>query len=230
LDGVTTGDVFLVYARTGPGRTDVTQFIVEKNMLGFSLGQQIKNKLGMRASMTAELVFDNVRIPQENVVGQVNQATLCMMRNLEVERIGLAAMGLGIARRCLDEMKQYAGERNAFGTDLYSFGQIQRHIAESYAEFMAGRSYVYGVASVLDLNTYGNGLDVDATKLFCANMSKQVADRAIQVLGGFGYVGEYKVERLWRDAKLLEIGGGTNESHHKNMCRDLRRMRSTPLE
>ena len=169
----------------------------------------------MRASMTAELVFDQFQITNENIVGQVHGATLCMMRNLEIERIGLAAMALGIARRCLDEMKRYANERSAFGArNLYEFGQIQRLIAESYAEFMAGRSYVYALAQSLDLHSYGNGLDADGTKLFCANMAKQVADRAIQVLGGNGYVGEYNVERFWRDAKLLEIGGGTNESHH----------------
>ena len=230
LNGTDTGDVFLIYSRTGPGRTDVTQFIVEKNMPGFTLGQQIKDKLGMRASMTAELVLDHVVVPPENVVGQVNQATLCMMRNLEVERIGLAAMAVGIARRCLDEMKLYASERKAFGKDLYAFGQVQRHLAESYAEYMAGRTYLYAVANGLDLTTYGNGLDADGTKLYCANMAKNVADRAIQVMGGNGYVGEYKVERFWRDAKLLEIGGGTNESHHKNMARDLKKMGATPLE
>ena len=230
LDGEDTGDFFLVYARTGPGRSDLTQFVVEKGMDGFSLGQKIEDKLGMRASMTAELVFDNVLVPDENVVGEVNGATLCMMRNLEIERIGLAAMALGIARRCIDEMKSYAGERKAFGKDLYGFGQIQRLLADSYAEFMAGRSYVYAVANSLDLTTHGNGLDADGTKLYCANMSKQVADRAIQVMGGYGYVGEYNVERLWRDAKLLEIGGGTNESHHKNMTRDLKKMGSSPIE
>ena len=231
INGTDTGDLFLVYARTGPGKTDITQFVVEKGMSGFSLGQKIEDKLGMRASMTAELVFDQVVIPQDNVVGQVNGATLCMMRNLEIERLGLAAMALGIARRCLDEMKKYALERKAFGSrDLYDFGQIQRLLADSYAEYMAGRSYVYAVANALDLSTYGNGLDADGTKLYCANMSKQVADRAIQVMGGYGYTGEYNVERLWRDAKLLEIGGGTNESHHKNMARDLRKMGSTPLD
>jgi isovaleryl-CoA dehydrogenase len=230
-DGENLGDAFLVYARTGPEKLDITQFIVTKDMPGFSLGQKISNKLGMRASMTAELVFENVSIPAENVVGQVNQATLCMMRNLEIERIGLAAMGLGIARRSIDEMKQYACERTAFGSkDLFDFGQIQRHVTESYAEYMAGRCYVYGLANSLDLDSYGNGLDADGTKLYCANMSKNVADRAIQVMGGYGYIGEYVVERLWRDAKLLEIGGGTNESHHKNMSRDLRRMGSTKLE
>lgn len=224
LDGTGTCDISLIYARTGPLRQDITQFLVEKDMEGFTLGQQIKDKLGMRASPTAELVMDNVFIPEANVVGQVNKATLCMMRNLEIERVGLAAMALGIARRCIDEMKHYAGQRIAFGKDLYQFGQIQRHVAESYAEYMAGRTYVYGFANGLDLNSAGNGLDADGVKLYCAQMSKNVADRAIQVMGGYGYVGEYSVERLWRDAKLLEIGGGTNESHHKNMSRDLQKM------
>jgi isovaleryl-CoA dehydrogenase len=232
ITGQDTGDIFLVYARTGEGRADITQFVVEKGMEGFKLGQKIEDKLGMRASMTAELVFDNVFIPTEtHVVGEVNQATLCMMRNLEIERIGLAAMALGIARRCIDEMKAYARERSAFGsTDLYQFGQIQKHIAESYAEYMAGRCYVYALANQLDLTSSGNGLDADGVKLYCAPMAKNVADRAIQVMGGYGYVGEYVVERLWRDAKLLEIGGGTNESHHKNMARDLQKMGSNRLE
>jgi isovaleryl-CoA dehydrogenase len=231
IDGETTGDVFLVYARTGSARQDITQFIVERGMDGFYLGQKIVEKLGMRASHTAELVFDNVSVPTDNVVGTVHDATLCMMRNLEIERIGLAAMGLGIARRCIDEMKLYASQRSAFGRrDLFEFGQIQKLISDSYAEYMAGRCYVYSIAKALDLNTAGNGLDADGTKLYCANMAKQVADRSIQVLGGNGYIGEYKVERFWRDAKLLEIGGGTNESHHKNMARDLRKMANTPLQ
>jgi isovaleryl-CoA dehydrogenase len=225
LDGVSTGDIFLVYARTGPGKLDITQFLVTKGMTGFTLGQKIQDKLGMRSSMTAELVFDNVFIPAENIVGQVNQASICMMRNLEIERIALAAMGLGIARRCLDEMISYSANRTAFGArNLFEFGQIQRLIAESYAEYMAGRSYVYATANALQLHSTGNTLDADGTKLFCAAMSKNIADRAIQVLGGNGYIGAYKVERFWRDAKLLEIGGGTNESHHKNIIRDLRKM------
>ena len=230
LTGKETGDIFLLYARTGEGRGDITQFVIEKGMEGFNLGQKIEDKLGMRASMTAELVFENVLVPDDNVVGDVNGANLCMMRNLEIERIALAAMALGIARRCIDSMKQYAAERSAFGKDLYSFGQIQKSIAESYAEYMAGRCYVYGLCNGLDLNTYGNGLDADGVKLYCAPMAKNVADRAIQVLGGYGYVGEYNVERLFRDAKLLEIGGGTNESHHKNMSRDLKRSSDTKLD
>ena len=222
--GTTTGDLFLVYAKTGPARSDVTLFLVEKDTPGFTVGQQIKQKLGMRASPTAELVFDKVIVPAANVVGQVNGATLCMMRNLEIERLGLAAMAVGIARRCVDEMKGYASERRAFGKSLYKFGQVQQLLAESYANYMAGKTYVYATANVLDLNSVGNTLNADGTKLYCATMAKTVADNAIQTMGGYGYVGEYNVERLWRDAKLLEIGGGTNQSHHKNMARDLEKM------
>ena len=228
-NGGEAGDLFLVYAKTGPERSDITSFLVEKSMAGFDVGQQIHDKLGMRASPTAELVFDNVEISPSNIVGDLNQATLCMMRNLEIERLGLAAMGLGIARRCINIMKEYANERQTFGKSIWDYGQIQQSISQSYAEYMAGRSYVYALARSLDLKTYGNGLDADGTKLYCAPMSKTIADRAIQCLGGYGYVGEYNVERLWRDAKLLEIGGGTNESHHKNMARDLRKM-TTDLE
>jgi isovaleryl-CoA dehydrogenase len=193
-------------------------------MQGFTLGQQIKDKLGMRASPTAELVFDNVLVPHANLVGEINGGSLCMMRNLEIERVALAAMAIGIARRCVDEMVHYSMQRTAFGKEIRHFGQIQKAIAESYAEYMAGKSYLYTVANSLDLQSTGNGLDADGVKLYSASMAKNVADRAIQVMGGYGYVGEYNVERLWRDAKLLEIGGGTNESHHKNMVRDLCKM------
>lgn len=225
VDGVTTGDIFLVYAKTGNGRgmNDITSFLVEKGSKGFSVGQQIKDKCGMRASCTAELVFDNVTVPVENIVGTVGGAGLCMMRNLQIERLTLAAMSLGIARRSIEVMNQYAQDRKAFGKPIGDFGQIQKHISESYADYMAGRSYVYSVGSNLGLDEVGAGLDADGVKLYCGPMAKRVADRAIQVLGGNGYMGEYQVERLWRDSKLLEIGGGTNEAHHKNMVRDLKK-------
>ena len=175
----------------------------------------------MRASTTAELVFEDCRIPAENLVGSEGEAVKHMMRNLEIERLTLATMSLGIARRSIEIMNRYANDRHAFGKPLRHFGQIQRHIAESYAEYMAGKAYVYSTAANLALDSSGNRLDSDGVKLYAAAMAKNVADRAIQVLGGYGYVGEYTVERLWRDAKLLEIGGGTNEAHHKNMTRDL---------
>jgi isovaleryl-CoA dehydrogenase len=226
IDGSQTGDAFLVYAKTGSGRatSDLSAFLVEKDMPGFTVGSKINDKCGMRASSTAEIVFDNVKIPAENLVGKVGGASLCMMRNLEIERVTLAAMAVGIARRSIEVMSRYAQERKAFGKPIGDFGQTQKAIAESYAEYAAGRAYLYNVSRQLDLSTYGNGLDADGVKLFCAPMSKNIADRAIQVLGGNGYVGEYQVERLWRDAKLLEIGGGTNEAHHKNMYRDLKKM------
>lgn len=219
------GDVFLVYARLeGSPRNAITMFIVEKGFPGFKLGQKIRDKMGMRASTTAELVFEECVVPAANVVGEIGSATLCMMRNLEIERLGLAAMSLGIARRSLEIMNTYASERESFGKKLREFGQIQRHIAESYAEYMAGRAYTYLTASEMRLDEPGHRLDSDGVKLFCSTMGKNVADRAIQVLGGYGYTGEYKVERLYRDAKLLEIGGGTVEAHHKNMTRDLARV------
>ena len=221
VDDTELGDRFLVYARTGDGRVDgVSLFLVEKGSSGFKLGTKIKDKCGMRASPTAELVFEDVVVPAENLVGQEGDAVICMMRNLEIERLVLAAMSLGIARRSLQVMNSYANERNSFGKPLSAFGQVQRNIAESYAEYMAGRSYVYDVAAKLQLDQPGNRTDTDGVKLFCGDMGKRVADRAIQTLGGNGYVGEYNVERLWRDAKLLEIGGGTNESHHKNITGD----------
>jgi isovaleryl-CoA dehydrogenase len=223
LDGKTTGDAYLVYAKTGAGKSDLSLFIVPKGTPGFSLGQKIQDKCGMRASMTAELVFEDVRIPATNLVGKEGGAALCMMRNLEIERVVLAAMSLGIARRCVEEMTRYSKQRKAFGSELHKFGQVQRFIAESYGEYMAGRAFVYQTASCLDLDSAGNGLDADGVKLYCGAMGKNVADRAMQVMGGYGYVGEYNVERLWRDSKLLEIGGGTNEAHHKNIVRDLTR-------
>lgn len=225
IDDDTLGDVFLVYARTGNTRNELGQFIVEKGMPGFSLGQRLKGKLGMRASSTAELVFDNCVVPKANLIGEPTGALLHMMRNLEIERVGLAAMSLGIARRCIEIMNRYAQERKSFGKSLNHFGQIQQYIADSYAEFMAGRSYVYQVAANLDLAREGQRLESDGVKLYCSTMAKRVADRAIQVLGGYGYMSEYQVERLWRDAKLLEIGGGTIEAHQKNMTRDLTQLR-----
>jgi len=220
IDDETLGDVFIVYAKTG-GR--ISTFLVEKGVPGFALGQKLHDKLGMRASLTAELVFDHCRIAAENLIGGEGDSVKHMMRNLEIERLTLAAMSLGIALRCLEVMVQYASERTAFGVPLREHGQIQRHIAESYAEFKAARCYVYDVARRLDLSSFGNRVDADGAKLFAARVAKEIADRAIQVLGGYGYMGEYVVERLWRDAKLLEIGGGTLEAHQKNITRDLAR-------
>jgi isovaleryl-CoA dehydrogenase len=220
IDDKTLGDVFLVYAKTNDSNA-ISSFVLEKGMQGFSLGQKIRDKTGMRASATAELVFDQAVVPVANRLGNEGDSLLHMMRNLEIERVGLAAMSLGIGRRCLRVMVRYANERKAFGKSLRDFGQIQRLIARSYAEWKAARTYVYDVARRMDLAREGNRIDSDGVKLVAAKMGKDVADNAMQVLGGYGYVGEYVVERLWRDAKLLEIGGGTMEAHEKNIAKDL---------
>lgn len=224
-DEGTPGDVIWVYAKTGEknGRAEISTFIVEKGTPGFSVGQKIMDKMGMRGSNTAELVFDNCKVPAENLVGKEGESTIHMMRNLEIERVTLAAMALGIARRCVDVMNKYANERVAFGKAISKYGQIQRYIAESYAQYQAAKAYVYNTARQLKVDGTGNRIDSDGVKLVATPMAKQVADNAIQVLGGYGYVGEYVVERLWRDAKLLEIGGGTLEAHQKNIANDLRK-------
>jgi len=214
----TPGDCVLVYAKTGD---KVSSFMVDRSCPGYSVGQKIKDKLGMRASNTAELVFQDCKVPKSHLIGKEGESMLHMMRNLQLERLTLAAMSLGISRRCLEIMTKYAQEREAFGKPLSSFGQIQDMIATSFAEYRAARTYVYDTARRMRLDSQGDRLDSDGVKLVAAPIGKQIADRAIQVLGGYGYVGEYVVERLWRDAKLMEIGGGTNEAHQKNITRDI---------
>jgi len=219
IDEHTLGDVFVVYAATGDRA--ITSFLIEKGMAGFALGQKWKDKLGMRASFTAELVFDGVRVPLANRLGEEGQGALQMMRNLEIERLTLAAMSLGIAQRSLRVMVDWANQRKSFGVPIREHGQIQRHIAEGFAEWRSVRAFVYDTARRLDLQRTGQRVDADAAKLVASQVGKRVADAAIQVLGGYGYMGENVVERLWRDAKLLEIGGGTLEAHHKNLTKDL---------
>jgi isovaleryl-CoA dehydrogenase len=224
-DNGTPADCVLLYAKTGEekGRAKISTFLVKKTDAGYSVGQKIIDKTGMRASNTAELVFQDCQVSASALVGHEGDSLLHMMRNLEIERLTLAAMSLGIAKRSLQVMNRYAGEREAFGQPLAHFGQIQKYIAESFAEYQAARSYVYNTARQMDLNEFGQRLDSDGVKLVAATMGKNVADRAMQVLGGYGYVGEYVVERLWRDAKLIEIGGGTLEAHQKNITADLAR-------
>ena len=220
-DEHTLGDAFVVYAATD--ERSLSSFLVEKGMPGFRLGQKWKDKLGMRASFTAELVFEGVRVPVENRLGAEGAGAIAMMRNLEIERLTLAAMSLGIAQRCLNVMIDWANSRKSFGVPIREHGQVQRYIAESFAEWRAARCLVYDTARRFDFTSAGQRIDADAAKLFASQAGKRAADAAIQVLGGYGYMGENVVERLWRDSKLLEIGGGTLEAHHKNLTRDLTR-------
>ncbi len=219
IDEQTLGDAFVVYAATG--ERIISSFVVERGMEGFRLGQKFRDKLGMRASYTSELIFDSVRVPVANRLGDEGSGTLAMMRNLEIERLTLAAMSIGIAQRCIEVMVAHANERKTFGVPIREHGQIQRYIAESFAEYRAARVLVYESARHIDLEATGQRVNADAAKLFASQVGKRAADAAIQVLGGYGYGGEYVVERLWRDAKLLEIGGGTLEAHQKNLTSDL---------
>jgi isovaleryl-CoA dehydrogenase len=211
-------DVFLVYAKLDD---KITTFVVERDMPGFSTSAKIP-KMGMRASSMCELIFEDVAVPALNLLGKEGGGITNMMRNLEIERLGLAAMSLGMARRCLDAMTSYAMERKTFGKPLAEHGQIQRYIGESYAKVEAMRALVYNVAATVGPNSR-NRLGTDAAKLFAATAAKEVADAAVQVLGGYGYCTEYRVEQFLRDTKLIEIGGGTIEAHQKNITRDLTR-------
>ena len=219
----TPADCVFVYAITNKSkiRPEISTFLVRNGTKGYYIGQKIKNKTGMRASTTAELIFDDCLVPFSALIGKEGDSLRHMMGNLEIERLVLAAMSLGIGRRALKIMKIYASERKAFKQRLWHFGQIQRYLGNSYAELSACRAYVYNTAKNIGSAGKGNRFDSDGVKLVCSKMGKEIADRAMQVLGGNGYVAEYVVERLWRDAKLLEIGGGTIEAHQKNITTDL---------
>jgi isovaleryl-CoA dehydrogenase len=208
--------VFVIYA-TVDGK--VTSFVVERGFPGLSTDEKTP-KMGMRASTMSEIQLDDCVVPAGNVLGTVGGGIRNMMRNLEIERLTLSAMSLGIADRCLDIMLKYARERRSFGKSIAEHGQIQRYIAESYAKTEAVRALLYTVAREVGPSNR-NRLGTDAIKLFAAPVGKEVADNAMQVLGGWGYCTEYKVERFLRDAKLLEIGGGTLESHQKNITKEL---------
>ena len=213
------GFCFQVYAKVD-GR--ITAFVVDRDCPGFATEAKTP-KCGMRGSSMCDLVFEDCRVPAANLLGHEGGGITHMMRNLEIERLGLAAQSLGIADRCMEIMLHYAQDRVAFGESINSFGQIQRYIADSYAMTEAARTLIYHVAhSVTPTNR--NRIGSDAAKLFASPVGKTVADNAMQVLGGAGYTQEWPVERLWRDAKLLEIGGGTLESHQKNLTKDLTKL------
>lgn len=208
---------FLVYAKV---EGKVTSFLVDRDAPGFSTSKKHIDKLGMRASTMAELFFEDCRVPAGNVLGGEGQGLVHMMRNLEIERLTLAAMSVGIAERCLDIMVRWASQRKAFGQPINRYGQIQRYIGDGFAMTEAAKALTYSVARTISSNSE-NRLGSDAAKLFAAPVGKTVADWAMQAMGGLGYCREHPVERLWRDAKLIEIGGGTLEAHQKNITKDL---------
>lgn len=218
------GNVFIVYAKLNErSNRNITAFVVESNFKGFSVGKK-EEKMGMRASPTAQLIFEDMEVPEENLLGKENEGTTHMMRNLEIERVTLAAQAIGIAKRCVDIMCDYSiRHREAFGKKIIEFGQIQRLIAESYVDLAQARSLVYYVAAGIHPSVR-NSLGAASAKLAATRMAENVSRNAIQVLGGYGYCREYPVERLHRDAILLSIGGGTNEAMQKNIISDLKKI------
>ncbi len=207
------GDVFYVYAKTGEAKKEVSTFLVERGIKGFTTGKKF-SKMGMRASPTGELVFDNCRIDGSQRVGEENGSVKMLMKNLDLERITIAGISLGIARSSIEVATKYAQERKAFGKPIGAFQQIQERLTEAAAWYEACRCLTYDAAKMWDMGLMkGREASMMAAKakLQAAQMATQVALDAIQVLGGFGYTREFPVERYMRDAKLMEIGAGTNE-------------------
>ena len=209
-------DIFLIYAKMND---KLVTFVVEQGFKGLSLGSAT-SKMGMRSSSMCEVIFEDCIVPQENLLSDAKDSVIHMMSNLEIERMGLAGISLGIAERCFDIMTRYAQDRETFGVPIYKHGQIQRYIGESYAKLEAMRALIYTVCAAMD-DRKNNRLKTDAVKLFCSTAAKEIADAAMQVLGGYGYCTEFRVEQMLRDAKLLEIGGGTIEAHQRNITRDI---------
>ncbi len=207
------GQVFYNYAKTGPNKKDVSTFIMDTTMEGFTVGKKFK-KMGMRASPTSELWFSDVKVPFANRVGEENSSVRSMMKNLDLERLTISGISLGIARNCIEVATQYAKERKQFGKHIGAFQQIQERLVEASAWYEACRSITYNAAKMWDMGLLvGKEASTMAgkAKLQSAQMATQVALDAIQILGGYGYTRDFPVERQMRDAKLIEIGAGTNE-------------------
>lgn len=216
------GDLFVVYARTGEkGAKGISAFIVESKFKGFSVGKKLK-KLGMRASPTTELVFDGCEVPEENLLGKLNNGTAQMMKTLDIERTTIAGISLGISRAAVETMLWYGEERKQFERPILDFQFVQKMLADAEMEYQAASSLVYNVAHRLSKGERVTK-DVAAAKLFAAESATRAGNAAIQVLGGYGYTREYPAERLLRDAKLMEIGAGTNEIMRHIIVRELRK-------
>ncbi len=203
------GDIFVVYAKTGPSRKDVSTFIVESKFPGFKVSKKLK-KMGMRASPTAELAFIDCEVPVENLIGKENDSISHMMKNLNLERITISGISLGITSACLNYCSRFVQERHQFGKPLSHFQMVQERVAEMATHLDAGRALCYTAAQRFDSGDTDSTLGAKC-KLFTAQMGTHAGIEAIQLLGGAGYMKEYPVERYMRDAKLMEIGAGTNE-------------------
>ena len=217
-------DTLVVYAKTDPGAgaRGITAFIVEKGMPGFSTAQKL-DKLGMRGSNTCELVFADCAVPEANVLGQEGRGVNILMSGLDYERSVLAGGPLGIMQACMDVVVPYVHERQQFGQPIGEFQLMQGKLADMYTTMQASRAYVYAVAQALDRGHGGTAARKDAAGaiLYAAEKATWMAGEAIQALGGVGYTNEYPTGRLWRDAKLYEIGAGTSEIRRMLIGREL---------
>ena len=215
-------DVLIVYMRTAgkeAGSASMTAFLVEKSMPGFSTAQKL-DKFGMRGSDTCELVFENCKIPVENVIGEVNQGVKLLMGGLNTERLVLSGGPLGLMQACLDLVIPYMRERKQFDRAIGSFGIMQAKLADMYAALQSSRAYVYRIAEDYDAGQRSR-IDPAACLLQASTSAVSVALEAIQTLGGNGYINQYPAGRIMRDAKLYEIGAGTNEIRRMLIGREL---------
>jgi len=215
------GDVLVVYAKTEPdaGSHGITAFIIEKDFPGFSVAQKL-DKLGMRGSDTGELVFEDCEVPEENILGGLNDGVRVLMSGLDYERAVLAAGPIGIMQAAMDIVMPYIHDREQFGKPIGSFQLVQGKIADMYTTMNACRAYVYAVAAACDRGEVTRQ-DAAGCILYAAEKATQVALDAIQLLGGNGYINEYPTGRLLRDAKLYEIGAGTSEIRRMLIGREL---------
>jgi isovaleryl-CoA dehydrogenase len=219
-------DTLVVYAKTEPelGARGVTAFLVEKGMKGFSVAQKL-DKLGMRGSHTGELVFQDVEVPAENVLGTLNGGAKVLMSGLDYERAVLAAGPVGIMQAVMDNVVPYIHDRKQFGQSIGEFQLIQGKVADMYTTLQAARAFCYTVGKNLDLLGAGHvrqvRKDCASVILWCAEKATWMAGEGIQVHGGNGYINDYPLGRLWRDAKLYEIGAGTSEVRRMLIGREL---------
>lgn len=214
-------DTLVVYAKTDPdaGAKGITAFIVEKSMTGFSTSPHF-DKMGMRGSNTAELIFENVEVPFENVLGEEGKGVRVLMSGLDYERVVLAGIGTGIMAACMDEVMPYVAERKQFGQPIGNFQLMQGKIADMYTAMNSARAYVYEVARACDRGTVTRQ-DAAACCLYASEQAMVQSHQAVQALGGAGFLADAAVGRLFRDAKLMEIGAGTSEIRRMLVGREL---------
>ncbi len=214
-------DTLVVYAKTNPeaGSKGITAFLIEKSMTGFSTSPHF-DKLGMRGSNTAELIFENVEVPFENVLGEEGRGVRVLMSGLDYERVVLSGIGTGIMAACLDEVMPYLRERRQFGTRIGDFQLMQGKIADMYTGMNTARAYLYEVAKACDRGEVTRA-DAAACVLYCSEQAMVQAHQAVQALGGAGFLADAPVARLFRDAKLMEIGAGTSEIRRMLVGREL---------